>query len=116
MGHCGISFNAKRRVAALVPVKDSVGYHLFGYGALRVIRKTRWHNEHKGNITDFRLRSFKSDLITIGYIEGIDFDPECKVTVAVDTYGACVFADVDTESYKFHLQLDQDQRPCKSKH
>ena len=39
-------------------------------------------------------------------IAGLDFNPNGEIAATLDLYGVCLISDVNTDSYRFHLNLE----------
>mgnify|MGYP001009311956 CR=1 FL=1 len=39
-------------------------------------------------------------------ITGLDFNPNGEIAATIDKYGVCLISDVNTDSYRFHLNME----------
>ena len=41
-------------------------------------------------------------------ITGLDFNPNGEIAATIDSYGVCLISDVNTDSYRFHLEIEME--------
>lgn len=46
VGYGSIAYNAKKDIAALLPIRNQVGYHVFDFNNMEVVRKAQWQAKH----------------------------------------------------------------------
>ena len=39
-------------------------------------------------------------------ISGLDFNPNGEIAATIDNYGICLISDVNTDSYRFHVNME----------
>ena len=102
-------------------VAGKIAYHLYTFdtsksdGIVKLIRKSRWHSQQETN--NKRKYKFIShcELILIywyqdNFIAGFDFNPNGEIAVTIDCYGVCLISDVNTDDYRFHLDMEMTTR------
>ena len=47
-------------------------------------------------------------------IAGLDFNPNGVIAATIDIYGVCLISDVNTDSYRFHLNMEMKNNVGKS--
>ena len=44
----------------------------------------------------------------IDVIAGLDFSPNGEIAATIDSYGVCLISDVNTDNYRFHLNMEME--------
>ena len=42
------------------------------------------------------------------YITGLDFNPNGEIAATIDKHGVCLISDLNTDSYRFHVNMEMD--------
>ena len=63
-------------------------------------------NESITIINYFPLSTHLINLYIDNWIAGLDFNPNGEIAATIDRYGVCLISDVNTDSYRFHLNME----------
>ena len=59
-----------------------------------------------GNKFTSHCRPILISLYLENFIAGLDFNPTGEAVATIDMYGVCLMSDINTDSYRFHLNIE----------
>mgnify|MGYP000913279474 FL=1 len=115
-GYGDVAFNPRRNILGAMCVKGKIAYQLYNFGTsksdgiVKLIRKTKWHSQYSTKKGNNQFISYVRLVLIFLYLDNhitsLDFSPNGETVATIDYYGTCLISDVNTDSYRFHLNME----------
>ena len=95
-------------------VGGKIAYHLYNFGIsksdgiVKLIRKSRWHSQYSNEQRNKFISHCRLIFIYLylgNVITALDFNPNGEIVATIDMYGVCLISDMNTDSYRFHVNI-----------
>ena len=111
-----VTYNPRRNFLGAMCVAWKIAYYLYSFGTsksdgiVKLIRKSKWHSQYSTEFGNNKLishcRLILIYLYLVNHITSLDFSPSGEIAASMDCYGICLISDVNTDNYRFHLNME----------